>query len=327
MIRLRVVAVIAVLAFAVAALAACGGSSGGEEDPREILDSVSFGGVESASFDAALGVKASGKQAADIDVDVAGQFQAEGTDLPQLDATATVEGTAAGGPIDFEGGVTLLGDHGFVNYKGTVYEIDSNNFGIARSIFLPGAKPKAKEGGPEIAACKQVLAGVRVSDLVEDPRDEGTVDVAGEETTKISGELNVGALADVLGEMVIDLDCRVQLEAISPLPLLELRQIGDELSEAVKRARIDVYVGEDDIVRRLAAEFTAARQGQQIGVDLDLSLADVNQEQTIAPPAGGGKPLQSLFLKLGINPIVFVTSSGGEVVTLLLEKVSADALP
>jgi len=95
----------------------------------------------------------------------------------------------------------------------------------------------------------------------------------------------------------------------------------------VKRARIDVYVGEDDIVRRLTAEFTAARQGQQVGVDLDLSLADVNQEQTIAPPPGGAKPLQTLFLKLGINPIVFVTSGGGEVVNLLLEKVSADALP
>jgi len=325
LIRVRIVVVILALALAAVALASCGG--GGEEDPREVLDNVSFEGVESASFDAALGVKASGKQAADVDINVSGQFQREGLDLPRLNTTATVKGTAAGGPVDFEGGLTLLGDHGFVNYKGIVYEIDPNNFGFARSIFLPGVEQKGKEGGPEVAACKQVLAGVPVSELVEKPRNEGTVDVAGEETTKVSGELNVKAVAAVLEEMIIDLDCRVQLEAISPLPLYELRQIGDELSETVKQAQIDVYVGDDDIIRRLVAEFTAARQGQQIAVDLDLSLADVNQEQTIEAPAGASKPLQTLFLKLGINPIVFLSSSGGEVVTLLLEKVSADALP
>ena len=134
-------------------------------------------------------------------------------------------------------------------------------------------------------------------------------------------------MADLLDEMVTDLDCRVQLEAVSPLPLFKLRQVLGELSTTVKQARIEVYVGDDDIIRRLAAEFTATRQGQQVAVDLDLSLADVNEEQTIAAPAGSSKPLQTLFLKLGINPIVFLTSSGGEVVTLLLEKVSADALP
>lgn len=326
MIRSRVVAVIAVLVLAAVALTSCGGSGGGEESPREILDNVSFEGVESASFDAALSVKASGKQAADVAIDVSGQFQGEGLDLPELDATATVKGSAAGEPVDFEGGLTLLGDHGFVNYKGTVYEIDSNNFGIARALFLPGLEREGKEGGPEIADCKQILAGVRISDLVEDPRDEGTVDVAGEETTKVSGELDVKALADIVDEMTLEPDCRVQLAAISPLPQLELLGLADELGQAVKQAQIDVYVGEDDIVRRLTAEFAAVRQSQRLTVDFDLALADVNEEQTIEAPEGSSKPLQVLFVKLGVNPIVFITSSGGEVVTLLLEKVSADVL-
>ena len=323
--RVRIFAVLATFMVAATALAACGGS-GGEESPREILDSVSFEGVESAGFDASLGVRASGKDAADIDVDVSGKFQSEGVDLPQLDVTATVKGTAAGDPVDFEGGVTLLGDHGFVNYKGTEYEIDPNNFGIARSLFLPGLEPKGKGEGTEIAACRRVISGVRVSDLVEKPRNEGTVEVGGEETTKVGGELDVSALADVLGELVLDLDCRVQLEAISPLPLFELQEVGDELSRAVQQGRIEVYVGDDDIVRRLVADFTAARKGQQVAVDLDLSLADVNEAQTIEAPKAD-KSVQALFLKLGINPIVFVTSAGGEVVTLLLKKVGADAFP
>jgi len=139
--RFRLFAVLVALALAAATLSACGG---GEEDPAEVLDSVSFEGIDSAAFDLSLQIEASGKQAADVEVAASGQFQRQGFDLPLLDATATVEGTAKGEKVDFEGSLTLLEDRGFVNYRGTKYEIDPNNFSFARSIFLPVPKSALK---------------------------------------------------------------------------------------------------------------------------------------------------------------------------------------
>ena len=331
MTRFRIFVVLLALALAAATLSACGG--GGSEEPGEVLDSVSFEGIDSAAFDVSLGVEASGTQSvdlesADVEVAASGQFERQGFDLPKVDATATVKGTANGEELDFETGLTLLGSNGFVNYKGTEYEIDPSNYSLARVLFVPGAATQGGNGdNAEIAACQRVLADNPISELAVDPSSEGNVEVNGEETTEISGELNVSALADLFARLAGDPKCRVQLEAISPLPLYELRQIGDELSGAVEKARIEINVGDDDIVRRVAAELAASRKGgERVAIEFELALTDVNEPQQFEAPAKS-RPLGALFTLLNVNPGGFITSSGGEVLNQLLEKVAADALP
>lgn len=325
--RFRIAAVLLALVLIAATLSACSGG-GGEEDPREVLDGVSFEGVDSAAFDASVGVKASGEQSADVEVAASGQFERRGFDLPRLDATATVKGTANGEELDFESGLTLLGSRGFVNYKGTEYEIDPSNYSLARVLFVPGVATQGSKGeNADVAACQRVLADNPISELAVDPTSEGGVDVNGEETTKVSGELDVSALSDLFARLAGDPQCRNQLEALSPLPLYELRQIGDELSGAAEKARIEIYVGDDDIVRKVAAEFAAAREGgERVAVDFELTLADVNEPQQFEGPAKS-RPLGALFTLLGVNPGGFIQSSGGEVLNDLLEKIVANALP
>jgi hypothetical protein len=85
----------------------------------------------------------------------------------------------------------------------------------------------------------------------------------------------------------------------------------------LKTAHVDVYVGDDNIVRRISAELSIEPQNASSGgpkkVDLsfDLTLNDVNQNQTITAPSGA-KPLNDLFQQLGVNPIELLGAASGQ---------------
>src|ERR1700710_980624 len=143
--RVRVLLVFTALCLSAMALAACGGSS--SKDPQQTLESASFEGVESAAFDGALKMESRGGQGGDVDFSLSGRAQAKGVEV-----TAKVEGTAQGKPVDLEGGLTLFGNRGFVNYRGTEYEVDPNNYGIAKPLFAPAL---AEKSGAEIRECRR----------------------------------------------------------------------------------------------------------------------------------------------------------------------------
>ena len=93
----------------------------------------------------------------------------------------------------------------------------------------------------------------------------------------------------------------------------------------MKKAHVEVYVGDDNIIRRLAAEMTIEPKGaggEKVEVEFDLSLGGVNEEQDISAPSGA-KPLQGLFQKLDVNPIELLEgASSGEGLGNLLEGVT-----
>lgn len=322
MLRFRVLFVSAALCLSAAALAACGSGedTGQAEGPRQVLDAATFEGVESADFDGSLGIESKGPQGGDVEIDLSGRAQSEG-----IDVTTTVAGTAGGKPVDFEGGLTLLADHGFVNYQGTEYEIDPSNYSFAKALFFP----LAEEGDAEIAACKQAASEIQPADLVDGLQNDGTADVAGTETTRVSGKLNVPVAIDAIVGLAENPGCNVQVEALSPFPMYRIRRIGDELATSVEKSKVEIYVGDDGIIRKLSAEFTADPSGSRepVTVDLELTLSELNANRKIEAPAGA-KHFLFLFTKLGINRLEFLTwSDGGEGVRALAEKVAADAFP
>jgi hypothetical protein len=308
------------LCLATLGLAACGG--GGSEDPRQIVESASFEGIESADFEGSLKIDSKGSEGGELEVGLSGRVRAaEGIDI-----AATVKGTAQGKAVDFEGGLTLFDDHGFVSYQGTEYEIDPSNYSFAKPLFFPIL---AEEGGAEARACKRAASEIQAGQLVGGLRDAGTADVDGTSTTKVSGELDVPAAVDAMLGLTEDLGCSVQVEALSPLPRYRIRRLGDELAASAGKAKFEIYVGDDDIVRKVSAEFTADPKGgrQPIAVDLELVLSEVNADRKIEVPAGA-KPVSVLFGKLGVSPLEFLNwSRGGEGVRSLGEKVAADAFP
>src|SRR5690242_14620655 len=116
-----------------AVFAACGSSDSdtgsSDEDPQKVIESASLEGVKSGSLDLGLKVKSEGKEGGDVDVNLSGPFEAgDKEELPQLEMSAEISGSAGGEDIAFDGGVTLLTDRAFVAFEGTDYEVDPTTF-------------------------------------------------------------------------------------------------------------------------------------------------------------------------------------------------------
>jgi hypothetical protein len=323
--RFRIFVLLAALTALATAFAACGGGSDkSSEDPQQVIDDASLEGVKSGDLDLSLAIKAAGDEGGDIDVSLSGPFQsgAKG-DLPQLAMVASAKGSAKGEDIDFEAGLTLLTDRAYVNYEGTEYEVDPTTFGFVKSSFEQAQQQGGSEANPaDVSACQEAATGLKVGDFVDQLSNDGSADVEGTETTKVSGDLNVGGAIDAIIKLTENPACSSQLEAAGGLPIDELEEAKGELTSAVKQAHVEVYVGDDNIIRRLVGELTIepkGSSGEKVEVDFDLSLSGVNEEQDISAPAGA-KPLEGLFRKLGVNPIELLEgATSGEGLGDLLE--------
>lgn len=328
--RFRIFALLAALLALTTAFAACGGD-GGSDDPQQVIDDATLEGVESGSLDVSLGVKSEGKEGGDVDVTISGAFQGKDSeDLPELAITASADGTSEGEKIDFEGGLTLLTDRAFVNYEGDDYEVDPTTFGIIKQSFEQAQNQGGEGNAADITACQEAAEGMEVADFISNLKSEGDADVDGTSTTKVSGDLNTASAIDAIIELAEDPACSTQLEAAGPLPIDELEEAKDELTGAIKKAHIEVYVGDDDIVRRIAAELTVEPEdakGEKVEINFELTLSGVNEEQEISGPAKA-EPIQELFQELGVNPIELLeTLSSGEGLGDLLEELTESDLP
>jgi hypothetical protein len=319
------------------ALSACGGGSGDKsgEDASAVLDEATLQGVESAQLDLSLGVSAKGGKGGDIDVSLSGPFQSEGQGtLPRLDMTARAKGSVEGKPVDFQGGLVLLPNSAYVDYEGVDYEVDPTTFAFIESTLKEAQRQAGAEtGSAGVAACQEEFGKLNVADFLEGGANEGSAQVGGTATTKVSGDLDVSGAIDTVLEAVESPACRAQLAAAGPLPSQgEIERAKNEVSSSLKSAHVDVYVGDDDIVRRLSATLTIepkeSRGGpQSVAIDLDLTLTGVNEEQKIVAPSNT-KPLSKLFLKLGVNPIELLglLEGEGEGLNELLEGLGASRL-
>lgn len=329
--QLRLASVFAALVAAMA-LTACGGDeSGGGGDPQQTIDAATLKGIDSGELDLSLVVDAPGKGGGDLDLSVSGPFQggAKG-DLPQLDLDASATGSVGGEDVDFEGGLVLMPNTAYVNYEGTEYEVDPGTFSFAESVVFP--TELGKENQPQDrTGCQRAVGEIPVSSLVDKLRGGEGADVEGTDTTKVSGDLDVPAALDALLDVAEDPACKSQVAAVDEVPSRkEVESAQKELEEGLKSAHVDVYVGEDDIVRRIVAsmEIEPRRRAgggpQRATVDFELTLAGVNEEQEISAPEGA-KPLNDLFFKLGVNPLELLGLLEGEGLAELIEGLGSAA--
>ena len=288
--RVRIFLALAALAGLATVLAACGSSGGGsnsDEAPQAVLKDATFEGIESADLDASINIDVSGDEGGNVDIELSGPFRSKGNgQYPELDMTANVSGSVNGSDFDKEAGLVLVPNKAFVSYEGDDYEIDPTTFS-----FIESAINQAGENGetPTEAstACQQAAAGLNVEDFVDNLTNEGGADVGGTETTKVSGDLNVAGAIDQILKLAENPACSSSLESAGPLPLAQLDEAKSEVEKALKSAHVDVYVGDDHIVRRLTAELTIEPEGSEEKVDMEIDLAfnGVNEEQEITTPS------------------------------------------
>lgn len=304
--RFRIFAALAALIALSCALAACGG---GSDDPQQVVDEATLQGIESADLDLSVGADIEGSEGGHLDFKLAGPFQSESeAELPELDLSASAHGQVGGEKVDFDGGFTLLGDRAFVGYQGTAYEVDPSTFSFVRALIK--RQTGVKNPSSEVTACQEAASELKLSNLMENLKDGGSAEVGGADTTKVSGDLDVGGAVDAAVELSEDPACSQQLAATGSLPSkAQLEKSKGELESAVKAAHVDLYVGDDHIVRRISVQATieprngkGAEKVKSVELEFDLQLTGVNEEQTIEAPQSS-KPLSALFVKLGINPL------------------------
>jgi hypothetical protein len=308
--RFRILLLLTALAAMATVFAACGSSGGSssassDEDPQKVLENAGLEGVKSGELDLSLHATSEGKEGGDVEVSLSGPFEAGAKgELPQLEMTAEASGSAMGEDLDFEGGLTVLTDRAFVDYKGTDYEVDPTTFGFVKAALEQAQQQEGSESG-DITACQKAAEGIKFSQFADQLTNEGGVDVDGTSTTKVSGDVAVSGAIDAIIQLTEDPACSSQLEAAGPLPLSELEEAKGELSKAIEKAHIDLYVGDDDIVRKVAVELTIQPPeagNEKIELELEMTLSGVNEEQSFSAPSDA-KPLEGLFKEAGINPL------------------------
>ncbi len=295
-----------------------------------MVEEATLKGVESGKVNLAVDLNVKGKKGGKVDVSVAGPFQSESeAEYPELDLAFSAKGSLGGKDLNREGGITLLGNKAYVAYEGTEYEVDSTTFNFVKSTLKQQGGGQGKSS--EIAACQEAVGNLQLSDFVENLKSVGSAEVGGTSTTKVSGDLDATAAVEALSTLVEDPTCNEQLSAAGPLPsAAELDKAKSTVKDSLKSAHVDLYVGDDHIVRRVTAQATieppkSSKSGaKRVEVELDLTLTGVNEEQTISAP-GNSKPLSDLFLKLGINPLELLgafQNGGSEGLGGLLEGLS-----
>ena len=242
--------------------------------------------------------------------------------------TAEAKGSVNGQNVDFDGGLVLLPSKAYVEYEGTDYEVDPTTFSFVQSAIEQAQKESGGQGGTAGAtACQEAAAGkFKVGDFVDNLTNEGSADVGGTDTTKVTGDLDVAGALDAVSEVLEIPACRSQAEAAGAQSLGELQSAQGKIEKALKSASAEIYVGDDNIVRRVSAQFTIEPEGEEsVKIDLDLTLNGVNEDQEIEVPSEA-KPLNDLFLKLGINPIELLEGvQGGKGLGGLLEQFGGGA--
>jgi hypothetical protein len=328
--RIRILALFATLLALASVLAACGGGGGDDnssEDPQKVVEEASLEGVKSGEFDMSLTVNAEGDEGGEVDVSLSGPFEAGAKgELPQAEVSVEASGEAEDEDIDFKGGLTLLTDRAFVEYEGTPYEVDPTTFGFLKSAFEQAQQQEGSEA--DVTACQEAAEGIKFSQFADNLEDEGSEDIDGTDTTKVSGDLNVSGAINAVIQLTEDPACSSQLEAAGPLPVGELEEAKGQLTKAIKKSHVEIAVGDDNIVRKFAMELTVEppeAKGEKVELEMDLTLSGVNEEQSFEKPSNA-KPLEALFKQLDVNPLELLEgASSGEGLGGLLEGLTGES--
>jgi hypothetical protein len=271
------------------ALAACGGGDD-EEDATALLDKAFKNPIGSAtvSLDTELSIEGVEQLSDPIQVKLNGPYKSNGDNkVPSFDFD--ISGSLGGQSGAFK--FISTGDNAFVGFQGTNYELGEERISQAND------QAGGAEGNRSLADL-----GLEPRDWVKDAKSEGDEDVAGTETTRVSGTFDVAAFLRDLNEVASSEEFGGQ----APAQLTD-EQI-EQFTNAVKDPRFDIYVGKDDEkLHRLSAdlefEVPEAQRAQLNGASggkltFSVELSEIGTEVTVAAPENV-RPIEDLTEQLG----------------------------
>ena len=276
-----------VLTALVLVAASCGGADGGGggQEATELLKRGFSTDVDSGDIDLEIEVRVDGVEGADgpFRLELSGPFRSRGpTEMPDLD----VDFEASGQGASFQGRVVLLPEYAWVEYGGETYE-------VGEQLWRRAQESLNSDGGPETFG----EANVDPLDWVEDAETDEGEEVSGTQTTKVTGELDVGAMLR-------------DFNRLSPDSAAIPKRTLDQIDEAIEPVDFEAWIGDDDVWRRISSEIRLRipeEQRDDAGgleggrVSLDMTLDRPNEPVTIEGPSEG-RPISELLRALGVPP-------------------------
>lgn len=302
--RLRILALLSLALLAALAISACGGSSGGDEDPQQVLDATFNGDqtITSGNLDLSISVDAQGgSSAGTLEAGLSGPFQSsDNGGVPQFDLTADAKLDSSAQDFSGSAGLISTGDSAFVSFQDTDYEVPADIY----SQFKASYDQAQQQSQAQQTQNQNFLSGLGVnpSNWLTDLSNEGNEDVDGTDTIHISGQADVPKLVADLKTIIEKVP-----QAAGQVSPAQLSQF-DQLSGLVKSADFDIFTGaDDDILRKLEANIEidppAGSSGapDSLTIGFTVAFSDVNQPQTISAPTNA-QPLSGLLQQFGVDP-------------------------
>jgi hypothetical protein len=307
--RSLVLLALVVAALSAGVLSACGSSS--STKPADVLEQTftSAKTVKSGKLD--VGVTLQGKGGKSVVLDVAGPFQSNGAGhVPSFDLTAAVTLTGQ----SLSAGLISTGDHLYVSFRGTDYVVPDATFAEFRKGYVDAQRQNGTSGATSGSALSAL--GLHPLTWLVDPKNAGTVNVAGTDTIHITTGLNLGALlrdaSTVLGKAnASGLSAGGQKVPTSITPA----QIA-KVTKTLTNVHADVFTGKDDkTLRRIVLAGglhvnTSAGGLTPTGVRVSIAITDLNEPQTITAPSNA-KPISELGKELSAMFGGFGALTGG----------------
>lgn len=307
--RSRLTTLALLLAGLAAVLAACGGGGGGGGDPaaKDLLATAFEKTIPSAdvTIDARLDIKGLAGFHGPLVVHVSGPFHDNGPGkLPGLDLQASIGSGGSSLPL----GLTTTDKNVWLTLQGQSYELGEAQVARINRQLRQDERQRKQQGLARL--------GIDPRSWIANARDEGDATVAGERTTHVSGDLDIGRMLD-------DLDSALRKAPASlggasrPQPLTDAQK--RDIERIVRDPRIDVYAAKSDhSLRRISVDLDfevpkderARVNGIESGsLSFDMELAHVGSARPITPPR---KALPLSDLQSQIAALSGAGSAGGE---------------
>ncbi|MGH2838678.1 MAG: hypothetical protein ACRDJY_10095 [Thermoleophilaceae bacterium] len=291
----RLVAMLLPVLLAGSLLAGCGGDD--SDSVTDLLDTAFESEIGSADVTLEVEIELDGVDELQdpIEMSLAGPYQKgpEGK-LPNVDWEITVGAQNQ----SFNAGLTSTGDRAFVSFQGTDYEVGQETVAQLNQQL---AASQNREGGQDLSDF-----GVTARNWVVDAEEEGDEEVAGVDTTHVSGKLDVTKVLEDLNTVVQEaakLGGPVGQQA--PPELTDEQK--DQIEEVVDDPGFDAYVGkDDDNLHRLSADiaFDVPEDARdQVGgleggrVSFSIEFANIGSAQSIEAPEDA-RPIDELTQQL-----------------------------
>jgi hypothetical protein len=239
-----------------------------------------------------------------VTVSLSGPFERTGDGrLPKFRLTARFSGAGQ----DIRAGATSTGDKGFLSLNGKNYVVDDQVFAQFKQGFQQAAKQS--NGG---SAQSFASLGMDPRKWLTNPVNAGEAKVGDADTIKITGGVDMAKLLD---------DVNAALEKASSLGLQGAGQVPEKLTEAqkqevvdaIKDPKVEIYTGKDDkVMRRMVVSLGLDDQASDTTgtLSLDFSITDLNEGQDIAEPSDA-KPFDQLLEQFGGLAALGAAASGG----------------